>query len=430
MEVAAALRAHALAILRDGIAAADPGPAVEAALAARTDLSRYERIYVAGAGKASGTMAMAAERILGPRIAGGCVNIKDGDPSKTARIELRPCGHPIPDERGVSGTERIVSICRAAGEKDLVIFILSGGASALTPYPAPPVTLAEKQATTKLLLDCGANIHELNAVRKHLSLFKGGLLARAAAPAHVLSLILSDVVGDDLDVIGSGPTAPDSSTFADALQVLDRYGLRQRVPQNVRERLEAARDETPKSGDPVFEKVENVIIGSNQKSLEAAAQSARALGYTSLILASTIEGETRDAGRMHAAIARQLRRHGQPVEPPACLVSGGETTVTLRGSGLGGRNQEFVLAAAIDIAGLTEVVIVSAGTDGTDGPTDAAGAIADGATAERANGQAASALARNDSYNFFRGLGDLIHTGSTGTNVMDLHLVLAGPPKH
>jgi hydroxypyruvate reductase len=352
------------------------------------------------------------------------VAVKDGDTAKCLRIELRPCGHPVPDERGVEAAQRIAQLCAQARARDLVIFLASGGASALTPYPAPPITLAEKQATTKLMLASGATIHELNALRKHISLFKGGQLARMAAPAHVVSLILSDVVGDDLGVIGSGPTAPDDSTFEIALDVLDRYGLRAKVPASVRERLEAGRGETPKPGNALFQSVENIIVGNNQKSLEAAARAAKNLGYRTLILASTIEGETRDVARMHAAIARQIRASGQPLRPPACVISGGETTVTIRGSGKGGRNQEFALAAAIDIAGLENTLIMSSGTDGTDGPTDAAGAMADGETSRRSKRSAREALAENDSYPFFAELGDLVMTGPTGTNVMDLHVVL------
>jgi len=429
MTPAKRLRADALAIFRAALKAADPSHAVEQALRARKDLERYERIFVVGAGKAAGTMARAAERVLGRRVFAGSVNAKDGDPAQTRRIEMRACGHPSPDERGVAGAQRIVELCREAGERDLVVFLLSGGASALTPLPTPPVTLGDKQATTKLLLACGASIDELNAVRKHLSLFKGGQLARVASPARVLSLILSDVVGDKLDVIGSGPTAPDSSTFDTALGVLDRYGLRGKVPKRARERLEAgaAGDiaETPKPGDEAFERVENVIVGSNRGSLDAAEWKAKELGYRTMILASTIEGETRDVARMHAAIAREMVTTGRPLRPPACVISGGETTVTLKGNGKGGRNQEFALAAAIDLAALENALVFSAGTDGTDGPTDAAGAIADGGTTKRAKRDAAEALRQNDSYEFFREIGDLVVTGPTGTNVMDLHLVIA-----
>jgi len=418
------LKKHARAIFKAALAAADPTAAVVQALERRRDLDRYDRIFVVGGGKAAGTMARAAEKVLGNRIAAGCINVKDGDPVKTKRIEVRACGHPVPDERGVAGAQKILDLCNNAEAEDLVVCLISGGASALTPLPAPPITLAEKQQTTKLLLACGATIHELNAVRKHISFFKGGRLAQAAAPARVLSLILSDVVGDDLDVIGSGPTAPDASTFASALAVIDKYQLRNQLPNNVMHHLENSRIETPKPGDPVFQNVENQIVGSNQKSLEAAARQARELGYKSIILASTIEGETRDVARLHAAIARQIRNSGQPLRPPACIVSGGETTVTIRGDGKGGRNQEFALAAALDIAGLENVLVFSAGTDGTDGPTDAAGAIADGTTIARSHRNAADALTNNDSYPFFADLKDLVITGSTGTNVMDLHLII------
>jgi glycerate 2-kinase len=420
------LRRDAKAILMAALAAADPTAAVDRVLRGRDDLDGYDRIFVVGAGKASGTMARAVEQFAGNRISAGCVNVKDGDTAKTRLIELRHCGHPMPDERGLAGAKRIAQLCSDAGEKDLVICLLSGGASALMPYPAVPITLAEKRETTRLLLASGASIHEINTVRKHLSMIKGGQLARLAEPAHVISLILSDVVGDDLDVIGSGPTAPDPSTFENAFAVLDKYELRDRVPARVRERLRNGATETPKPSDPLFENVENIIVGSNQKSLESAARAAKDLGYHTLILSSTIEGETQDVGRMHAAIARQIRLHGQPVKAPACVISGGETTVTLPegGEGKGGRNQEFALAAAIDIAGLEDVLILSAGTDGTDGPTDAAGAMADGTTVARARLSAAEALMNHDAYSFFEETGDLMITGSTGTNVMDLHLIL------
>jgi hydroxypyruvate reductase len=292
--------------------------------------------------------------------------------------------------------------------------------------------LEEKQATTRLLLACGATIHEINTVRKHISRIKGGQLARLAAPARVESLLLSDVIGDDLDVIGSGPTAPDASTFASAGAILDRFEIRHRVPASVRTRIErGARGEipeTPKPADPLFARVRNTVVGGNRLALDAAARAARQLGYRTLILSSTIEGETREIARMHAAIAREISSTGRPVRPPACIVTGGETTVTIKGDGLGGRNQEFVLAAALDIAGLPRVVIFSAGTDGSDGPTDAAGAIADGRTLAR-NPEARRSLDRNDSYHYFQPLGDLVITGPTNTNVMDVHLILVGSDK-
>jgi hydroxypyruvate reductase len=422
------LRRQAHSIFRAALAAADPVDAVVRHLRGR-DLSRFRHIYAIGAGKAGASMAQAAERVLGRRIAAGLVNVKYGSTAKLRRIELNPCGHPLPDEAGVAGATRIAAIAAQAGEGDLVLCLISGGASALLPLPADPITLAEKQATTALLLACGANIHEINAVRKHVSRIKGGQLARLAAPATVESLLLSDVIGDDLDVIGSGPTAPDASTFAGALAILDRFGLRARVPAAVRERLEqGARgevSETPKPGDAVFRAVRNVLVGNSRLALDAAARRARALGFRTLVLASEIQGETRDIARMHAAIAREIARTGQPVKPPACLITGGETTVTLRGAGLGGRNQEFVLAAALEIAGLRQVVVFSAGTDGTDGPTDAAGAIADGDTLSR-NPDARAYLDRNDSYHYFQPLGDLVITGPTDTNVMDVRILLVG----
>jgi hydroxypyruvate reductase len=278
-------------------------------------------------------------------------------------------------------------------------------------------------------LACGANIHEINAVRKHISQIKGGQLARMAHPARVLSLLLSDVIGDNLDVIGSGPTAPDESTFAVARAILEKYGIMERVPAAVRGRLDSGArgliPETPKPDDPIFTRVRNVVIGSNRLAVNAAAARARELGFRTLVLSTFIEGETREIARMHAAIAKEIAVAGRPLAPPACIITGGETTVTLHGDGLGGRNQEFVLSASMDIAGLRNVAVFSAGTDGSDGPTDAAGAIADGKTFAR-NPRAAEYLARNDSYRYFEGLHDLVATGPTGTNVMDVRVVLVG----
>jgi glycerate 2-kinase len=425
------LRRHALAIFRASLAAADPVGAVTRHLS-RGKYDRFRNIYVIGAGKAGASMALAAERALGKRITTGLINVKDGHLAKLRRIELNQCGHPVPDERGASGAARIAQIATGAGRDDLVICLVSGGASALLPLPAEGITLEEKQATTRLLLACGATIHEINAVRKHISRIKGGQLARLATPARVESLLLSDVIGDDLDVIGSGPTAPDASTFATVAAILDRYQIRTRVPAPVRERIEQGVrgeiPETPKPADPVFARVRNTIVGGNRLALDAAARAARSLGYRTLILSSTIEGETREIARMHAAIAREIVQSGRPARPPACIITGGETTVTIKGDGLGGRNQEFVLAAAIDIAGLENTVVFSAGTDGSDGPTDAAGAIADGDTLRR-NPAAREFLDRNDSYRYFQSLNDLVITGPTNTNVMDVRLLLVGSGK-
>jgi len=423
------LRRHALAIFKAALAAADPSAAVTRHLK-RRDFARYSNIYVIGAGKAGASMAHAAERVLGRRITAGLINVKDAPASRrNSRIELNPCGHPMPDARGVAGAERIAQIAAAARKDDLVVCLISGGASALMPLPAVGITLAEKQATTRLLLACGANIHEINTIRKHISRIKGGQLARLAAPAAVESLLLSDVVGDDLDVIGSAPTAPDASTFAAAAEVFDRYGIRARVPAAVKRRIEGGQrgelPETPKPGDPIFQRVRNTVVGGNRLALAAAARHARSLGFRTLVLSSQIQGETREIARMHAAIACEIVGSHQPVKAPACIITGGETTVTLKGEGLGGRNQEFVLAAAIDIAGLKNVVVFSAGTDGSDGPTDAAGAIADGQTLGR-NPDARRYLDENNSYRYFESLGDLVISGPTNTNVMDVRIILIG----
>lgn len=424
------LRRHALAIFRAAVAAADPRRTVRETLGGM-DLSRYRRIFVVGAGKASAAMAQAAEQVLGRRIHGGWINTKDGHLAPLRRVHLHEASHPVPDERGVEGARRIAEIAAQAGEGDLLLCLISGGGSALLPLPMAPLTLAEKQETTRLLLACGATIHEINAVRKHLSAIKGGRLARLAAPAHVLSLLLSDVIGDPLDVIASGPTAPDPSTFRTAWDVIEKYGLEGKIPAAARRLLEdglAGRiEETPKPGDACFARTRNLIVGSNRLAVDAAARKARELGYRPLVLSTTIEGETRDIALMHAAIAREIVESGRPARPPVCVISGGETTVTLRGQGLGGRNQEFALAAAIALDGLPGVLAFSAGTDGTDGPTPAAGAMADGATVGRAAAlglDARKMLAANDSYHFFEPLGDLVVTGPTGTNVMDVRLLL------
>ncbi|MCP5114062.1 MAG: glycerate kinase, partial [bacterium] len=337
------------------------------------------------------------------------------------------------DEAGVEGARRISEIAAQAGEDDLVVCVVSGGASALMPLPAEPITLEQKQETTRLLLACGATIHEINAVRKHISGIKGGQLSRLAWPATVVSLLLSDVIGDDLDVIGSGPTAPDSSSFASAKALLEKYQILHQTPAAVRHRIEQGIageiPETPAPGSREFTRTQNLVVGSNLLAVNACVEKAKQLGFRTSVLSTFIEGETKDVARMHAAIAKEIRASGRPVKPPACLISGGETTVTLRGDGLGGRNQEFVLAAAADLDGLERVVALSGGTDGTDGPTDAAGAIADGRTIARAakhNLKAGQYLANNDSYHFFDHLGDLLKTGPTNTNVMDVRILLVG----
>ncbi len=397
------------------------------------DLGDFSGVFVIGAGKASAEMARPLEEILGDHLVSGIINVKYGHGRSLRRVEVNEAGHPVPDEAGLRGAEKVKGTLSLTGESDLVIFLLSGGGSALLPSPAPGLTLEDKQRLTQWLLESGANIQEINAIRKHVSAVKGGHLARLAFPSTLVSLILSDVIGDSLDSIASGPTVPDGTTFKDCLRVLEKFGLTRKIPPAVQDHLEkGARgeiEETPKAGDPAFARTQNLIVGSNIQALLAAREKAESLGYNCLILSSSIEGETREIARMHAALAKEILASGHPVQRPACLISGGETTVTIRGRGLGGRNQEFALAAGIAIEGLPDVIVVSGGTDGTDGPTDAAGAIADGTTVGRARAlglEATDYLRENDSYHFFEPLGDLLITGPTLTNVMDLRLVLVG----
>jgi hydroxypyruvate reductase len=427
------LREAGLQILRAALRAGDVEPLVRSALQSM-DLSRPRRILVVGAGKASGAMAHTLEEILGDRITGGLVVVKDGHTAPTNRIKLVEADHPIPDERGLRAANEILALVRSAEVDDLVIVLISGGGSALTPCPVPPITLEEKQVVTRLLLAAGATIQELNAVRKHCSLFKGGRLAQAATSASMLSLILSDVIGDPLDAIASGPTAPDQTTFGDALAILDRFGLRAKVPRAVLEHLErGARGEvpeTPKPDDPFFRRVQNRVIGNNAPIVDAAVRTAESLGFHAHLLTRSLEGEAREVAKEFANRAFEIRTSGRPVTPPACLIAGGETTVTVKGRGLGGRCQEFALAAALALEGRDDILVLAAGTDGSDGPTDAAGAVADGQTVaqgRRRNLDARALLESNDTYRFFSALGNLITTGPTNTNLLDLYLLLVGP---
>jgi len=426
------LRRDALSIFRSALSAVDPEEAVRRHLRLeQLAPDEFERILVVGAGKAVAPMAKALEDILGDRIAAGVLVVKDGHGLALKKVRVLEASHPVPDDRGVSGTAEILGLLAQATARDLVVCLISGGGSALLISPANGLSLQDKQETTKQLLACGATIHEINTVRKHLSRAKGGQLARAAHPAAVVSLILSDVVGDDLDVIASGPTVPDRSTFSDTMEILRRYDVWDRIPSAVRERVSqgaAGRaDETPKPGDPVFERCAQILVGTNLRALDAAAQAAEQMGYRSIILSSKIEGEAREVAKAFAAIGKEIRSSGHPLKPPACVLMGGETTVTLQGRGRGGRNQEFVLAGALALEGLSDLVLLAGGTDGTDGPTDAAGAIADGSTIGRAKalGMAPHAfLKRSDSYAFFKPLNDLIVTGPTRTNVMDMYMLL------
>lgn len=440
-DAAAVRRAHALRIFKAAVRAADPAACVRRALTVARGqlqigdlalpLDKVSRLVVLGAGKATAAMAVAAEEILGDAICAGAINTKYGHALPLERLTTAECGHPIPDEAGVTGALAMLDLLEGLDERALVLCLFSGGGSALMPAPAEGITLEQKQATTRLLLECGATIDQVNAVRKHLSRVKGGQLARLARPAAVVSLMISDVIGDRLDTIASGPTYPDSTTFGDCLDLARQYDILQRLPTPVRQRLEAGAagdlEETPRAGDEAFATTHNFVVGNNALALQAAQETARQLGYRTLVLSSRIAGETRDVAGVHAAIAQEVAATGQPVEAPACIISGGETTVTIRGQGKGGRNQEFALAAAMELDGTESITALSGGTDGTDGPTDAAGAVADGTTVARARDlglSAAEHLSANNSYAFFEPLGDLLMTGPTGTNVMDLRLLL------
>jgi len=440
------MREHAMKIFQAGLQAVDPVEAIIGHVTLKDkaliisgrqfNLKDYDRILVVGAGKAVAPMAKAVEDLLGNRISDGVIVVKDEHGLPLKKIKICEASHPVPDERGVQGTEEILSLVETAGKRDLVICLISGGGSALLIAPVGGISLEDKQNATKLLLACGATIHEFNTVRKHLSRAKGGRLAQMAYPATVTSLILSDVVGDDLDVIASGPTVPDSSTFHDAEQILKDYGIWDQLAPAVRNHLEKGTsgqiEDTPNSNDVVFQQCSQVLVGTNLQALKAAGQEARKLGYRPLILSSKVEGEAREVARFYTAIAKEVLSSENPLKPPACVLAGGETTVTLTGEGRGGRNQEFALAAALTIAGLDNVVVLSGGTDGTDGPTDAAGAIADGTTVTRALEKGLDPkdfLRRNDSYSFFQHLEDLLMTGPTRTNVMDIYMMLLGSPR-
>jgi hydroxypyruvate reductase/glycerate 2-kinase len=431
-----ALRDHAGRIWQAGVDAVRPEPLVRRGLA-DIDLRSADRILVLGAGKAGAAMAAAVETALADQLdrVEGIVNVPADAVKPLKKIRLnaaRPAATNFPTAEGVAGAEEMLRLARTAGPKDVALCLLSGGGSALLPAPADGVTLADKLAVTRLLHRCGATINEMNAVRKHLSAVKGGRLAQAFAGKAMYSLIISDVIGDPLDVIASGPTAPDSSTFADALAVLERHQLHDQVPPAVLDRLRSGAagrvPETPKSLRP---EIVNRILGNNQQALSAAEACAKQLGYRVLNLGPEIQGETRNAADFHAARVRALAAPGSPaLPPPVCVLSGGETTVTLGPNpGKGGRNQEFVLAALLKLGALPNVAILSGGTDGEDGPTDAAGAIADAATLQRAARlglDAADYLQRHDAYPFFQATGDLLITGLTQTNVMDVRVLLIG----
>ncbi|HZY43494.1 MAG TPA: glycerate kinase [Anaerolineae bacterium] len=397
------------------------------------DLTSFDRVVIVGAGKASIPMADAVAEVLRDRLTGGVVITKyqHTDRSLHPSIRVHEAGHPVPDQNSINGARGIQDRLSDLTARDLIFCVLSGGASALMTLPAENISLEDLQAVTKLLLNAGASIDQVNAVRKHLDLIKGGGLARMAGEATLISLVLSDVVGDDLSVIASGPTAPDRSTFADAWRVIERLELIDRLPQSVRSRLELGTAnriaDTPKPGDPLFVNAQTVIVGSNRLAAGAAETLAKKLNFNTLLFSTFVQGEAREVAKVLGAIAKEIIAAERPIKRPACLIWGGETTVTVKGQGQGGRNQELALAAAIAIDGLPNVLIEAFGTDGTDGPTDAAGAITTGETLTRARDlklDARSYLANNDAYHFFQPLDDLIFTGPTGTNVNDLMFLL------
>ena len=395
------------------------------------DLKSFDKIFLVGTGKASNSMAQAVEEIFGDWMTKGLITTKYGHLLPLKKTEIIEAGHPIPDQNGYGGAKKIKNLLKKSGPKDLVLFLLSGGGSALLPFPADGIGLKEKQEVTQLLLDCGADIKEINTIRKHISQMKGGWLAKWAYPSTVIGFILSDVVGDQLDVIGSGPTVPDPSTFEEVWEIIKKYDLLNEISPSIQKHLqlgkEGKKEETPKPGEVVFEKVYNSLIGSNILALRAAEKEAKFLGFNTLILSSSIVGETRESALFHSAIAKEVIFSGNPIPTPACILSGGETTVTIKGTGLGGRNQEFALAGAIEISGIEKVVLLSGGTDGTDGPTDATGAVADHTTVDRANSMGMDPkayLKDNNAYPFFKKLGDLLITGPTHTNVMDVRILL------
>lgn len=443
-------RRDLLRIMDAALAAVDPSTAVKRVLRRHDEiliindhadpfsvsLSAFEHIWVLGAGKASVPMAQAVEEIVGEPLTGGLVVTKYAHAAPLTKIECREAAHPVPDEAGLAAGNAILELATQATERDLVFCLLSGGGSALLEALPHPLTLADLQTTTSALLASGATINEMNAIRKHLSLVKGGQLAQAIAPATLITLVLSDVVGSPLDVIASGPTVPDSSTWADVDAIMRRYQLWERIPSLVREHLKQGiagnLPDTPKANNPLFAHAPVIIVGDNAQAAQAAQQAAQALGYQSIILTTFLEGEAQEVAKLLVALGKEVHTHARPCAPPACLILGGETTVTLHSSpttqiGKGGRNQELALAAALLLRTHPTITIATLATDGTDGPTDSAGAIVDHTTHPRAIAQGFRALAHlthHDAYPLLDAIGDLLRSGPTRTNVNDLLFVM------
>lgn len=401
---------------------------------AELDLSDYRRVLAVGAGKATAPMAGALEELLQGRLEGGVISVKYGHTMPLDRITIREAGHPVPDENGISATREILSNLFGLTAEDLVFVMLSGGGSALLDAYPESITLDDARATSSILLNSGAPIQDINVVRKHISSVKGGQLARMAMPATVVTLVLSDVIGDPLDIIASGPTVPDPSTYEDALAILTRHEVRGKIPAPVLEHLEKGEQgeipETPQEGEEGWERCSTFLIGNNRLAMDTAAARAEELGLRSTIVTSTMEGEASEVGIEMARLLKRTLAEGEPLQPPCCLIAGGETTCTIEGEhGTGGRNQELALSAARELSGTDLAVVLAAGTDGTDGPTDAAGGIVDGETVTRgleAGLDIEAGLAGHDAYPYLQSTGSLIRTGPTMTNVMDILLLLAG----
>lgn len=445
-ETTAVLRSDAMEFFKAAIASVDAGEVIRRSVKFDNDelvitgmncpeirfsIREFEKVHIIGAGKASSQMAQALEEILGEHLNGGTVVTKYGFAADCERISIIEAGHPLPDENSVRGAEQIRQLAEQADAHTLFFNLLSGGGSALMALPAEGVSLEEKIETTQLLLNCGAAIHEINCLRKHLSGIKGGQLAAMAAPGHVISLILSDVVGDKLDTIASGPTSPDTTTFGDAMAIVAKYGLADKLPERVRDLLVKGSSgflaDTPARNSEVFDTVRNVIAGSNRLALETIRHLAREKGYRVIRMGDDLQGEASEVGRnlVSEALSLQQKHPGEKL----CLLAGGETTVTIKGDGKGGRNQELALAAATALEGHDNILLLSGGTDGNDGPTDAAGGVVDGNTLKKGSEQeleASAYLARNDAYHFLEAVDGLVKTGPTGTNVMDVMMALCG----
>lgn len=439
-------REGVLGLINSALEAADPRLAVKKSFLLKGDkltingknleLKDLDNIYVVGGGKASGAMAEVVEEVLGERITAGCVNIIKGTKNRfrVSKIELVEASHPVPDVKGLEGAKRMMDLVGRTRENDLVLCLISGGGSALIPLPVEGVSLEELQEVNTDLLKCGADINAMNSVRKHLSTIGGGNLAKVAYPATVISLIISDVVGDSLEIIASGPTVPDSTTYRDAVNVLKEYKIWNSCPERVKKHLEEGLKgnypETPKPGDPVFENVFNLLIATNKMACMAAQEEGKKRGLNSLVLTTYLEGEAKDVGILVSGIAKEILYHNRPWEKPVVVILGGETTVTVRSKtrGRGGRNQELALSAAIRLSGVEGVAIGAVDSDGVDGFSEAAGAVIDGRTileAKKRGLDAASFLLENNSTAFFEGLDDcLIFTGPTGTNVNDLVFIV------